>query len=228
MLELYFFPSPNGVKVAIMLEECELPYQIRHIDITKGEQFTAEFLKISPNNKIPVLSDSSAKDAPVTLFESGAILLYLADKSGKFVPAPGADYFKTLQWLFWQIGHLGPMAGQAHYFRKFCEVRDSHGIERFTNEMNRLYAVLEQQLTENEYISGNYSIVDMACWPWVKYIEWQGQNFEDFDNVKRWFDNVAARPAVQRAEAHGTATQVDKESYRKVLHNQTAASLKNN
>ena len=228
MLELYSFPSPNGVKVAIMLKECELPYQISHVDITKGEQFNADFLKISPNNKIPVLRDDSAKDAPITLIESGAILLYLADKSGQFLPAQSAAYFKTLQWLFWQVGHLGPMAGQAHYFHKFCEVKDSHGIKRFSNEMNRLYAVLDKQLNDNECIAGDYSIVDMACWPWVKYIEWQGQSFEDFANVKRWFDTVGVRAAIKRAEAHGTATQVDRENYRKVLHNQTAASLENN
>jgi GSH-dependent disulfide-bond oxidoreductase len=226
MIDLYFFPSPNGVKIAIMLEECELPYRITQVDITKGEQFSVEFLKISPNNKIPAFCDSEGEDGPVTLFESGAILLYLANKSGRFFPQQGTAYYQSLQWLFWQIGHLGPMAGQAHYFRKFCEVRDSHGIERFTNEMNRLYAVLEQQLSEGAYITGEYSIVDMACWPWVKYIEWQGQSFDDFPNVKRWFDTVGARPAVQRAEAHGTATQVDRESYQNVLHNQNAASLK--
>jgi GST-like protein len=226
MLELYFFPSPNGVKVAIMLEECELTYQIKQVDISKGDQFTAEFLKISPNNKIPVLTDNDGADGPITLFESGAILLYLSNKSGRFFPQQGTAYYRSLQWLFWQVGHLGPMAGQAHYFRKFCEIRDSHGIERFSNEMNRLYAVLEQQLGEEEYITGDYSIVDMACWPWVKHIEWQGQSFDDFKNVKRWFDAVGARPAVQRAEAHGTATEVDRESYSKVLHNQTAASLK--
>ena len=226
MIDLYFFPSPNGVKIAIMLEECELPYRITQVDITKGEQFSAEFLKISPNNKIPAFSDSEGADGRVTLFESGAILLYLANKSGRFFPQQGTGYYQSLQWLFWQIGHLGPMAGQAHYFRKFCEVRDSHGIERFSNEMNRLYAVLEQQLSECAYVTGEYSIVDMACWPWVKYIEWQGQNFDDFPNVKRWFDTVGARPAVQRAEALGTAAQVDRESYRNVLHNQSAASLK--
>ena len=226
MIDLYFFPSPNGAKIAIMLEECELPYRITRVDITKGEQFSAEFLKISPNNKIPALRDDEGPDGSVALFESGAILLYLAKKCGRFFPQQGTDYYRGLQWLFWQIGHLGPMAGQAHYFRKFCEVRDSHGIERFSNEMNRIYAVLEQQLGEGEFVAGEYGIVDMACWPWVKYIEWQGQSFDDFPRVKRWFDTVAARPAVQRAEALGTATEVDRDSYREVLHNQTAASLR--
>lgn len=226
MLELYFFPSPNGVKVAIMLEECELPYRITQVDISKGDQFALDFLKISPNNKIPVLSDNEGPAGPITLFESGAILLYLANKSGCFFPQQGANYYQSLQWLFWQVGHLGPMAGQAHYFRKFCEIEDNHGIERFSNEMSRLYAVLEQRLGEEEYINGDYSIVDMACWPWVKYIEWQGQNFDDFANVKRWFDLVGARSAVQRAETHGTSTQVDRESYQKILHNQSAASFK--
>jgi GST-like protein len=226
MIDLYFFPSPNGVKIAIMLEECELPYRINRVDITKGEQFSAEFLKISPNNKIPALRDDEGPDGSVALFESGAILLYLARKSGRFFPQLGTAYYRGLQWLFWQIGHLGPMAGQAHYFRKFCEVRDSHGIERFSNEMNRIYAVLEHQLGEGEYVAGEYGIVDMACWPWVKYIEWQGQSFDDFPRVKNWFDAVAARPAVQRAEALGSATKVDRDSYRNVLHNQTAASLR--
>ncbi len=225
MIKLYFFPSPNGVKIAIMLEECELPYQLVPVDITKGEQFSSEFLSISPNNKIPVLKDSEGGDGPVTLFESGAILLYLANKTGRYFPQQGSDYYQSLQWLFWQVAHLGPMAGQAHYFRKFCEVKDSHGIERFSNEMNRLYAVLEQRLGENEYISGNYNIVDMACWPWVKYIEWQGQSFDDFTNVKRWFEIVGMRPAVKRAEALGTAASVDRESYRNILHNQNAATL---
>jgi GST-like protein len=226
MIDLYFFPSPNGAKIAIMLEECGLPYRITRIDITKGEQFTAEFLKISPNNKIPALQDSEGPDGPVALFESGAILLYLAKKSGRFFPQSGTAHYQSLQWLFWQTSHLGPMAGQAHYFRKFCEVKDSHGIERFSNELNRIYAVLEHQLGEQDYVAGDYGIVDMACWPWVKYIEWQGQIFDDFPNVKRWFDTVAARPAVQRAEALGTASEVGRESYRTVLHNQTGASLR--
>ena len=227
MLELYFFPSPNGVKIAIMLEECELPYTLRHIDITKGEQFDASFLTISPNNKIPVLRDNGSDGEPLTLFESGAILLYLARKSGQFVPAEGPSFYQNMQWLFWQVGHLGPMAGQAHYFRRFCEVKDSHGIERFSKEMNRIYAVLDKQLAQHEYVAGDYSIVDMACWPWVKYIEWQGQSFEEFPHVARWFEQVAQRPAVKRAEAHGTAAEVDRESYRQVLHNQTAESLNN-
>ncbi|NKB39090.1 MAG: thiol:disulfide oxidoreductase [Gammaproteobacteria bacterium] len=226
MLELYFFPSPNGVKVAIMLEECELEYQLVHVDITKGEQFGEDFLQISPNNKIPVLKDTSTNET-TTLFESGAILLYLANRSKQFIPEQSPAYFQTLQWLFWQVGHLGPMAGQTHYFRKFCEIKDIHGIERFSNEMNRLYTVLDKQLESNEYVAGEYSIVDMACWPWVKYIDWQGQSFEEFSNVKQWFDKVASRPAVQRAEAHGSSTQVDREDYRNVLHNQTGASLAN-
>lgn len=228
MIDLYFFPSPNGIKVAIMLEECDLPYQVHRVDITSGEQFSAEFLKISPNNKIPVLRDSEGPEGPITLFESGAILLYLAKKTGRFLPQDENNYYSSLQWLFWQVAHLGPMAGQAHYFRKFSTVRDSHGIERFSNEMNRLYGVLEKQLENQEYIYGEYSIVDMACWPWVKYIEWQGQSFDEFPNVGRWFNTVEARPAVQRACAHGTAEKVDRESYENVLHNQTAASLQSN
>lgn len=224
MIDLFFFPSPNGVKIAIMLEECGLPYNIQHVDITKGEQFKPEFADLSPNRKIPALTDD--EDGKIELFESGAILLYLSNKTGKFFPQKGKDYYESLPWLFWQIGHLGPMAGQAHYFRKFCEVKDSHGIERFTNEMNRLYTVLEEQLEDKDFIIGDYSIVDMACWPWVKYAEWQGQDLQEFPKVKLWFDTVAERPAVKLAEELGTAAKVDRESYRNVLHNQTGETLK--
>lgn len=224
MIDLFFFPSPNGVKIAIMLEECGLPYNITTVDITKGDQFKSEFAELSPNRKIPALTDDEGES--VALFESGAILLYLANKTGRFFPQKGKDYFEALPWLFWQVGHLGPMAGQAHYFRKFCEVKDGHAIERFTNEVNRLYTVLEQQLEDKDFIVGNYSIVDMACWPWIKYAEWQGQDLQKFPKVKHWFDTVAARPAVKLAEAHGTATKVDRESYRNVLHNQTGETLK--
>lgn len=222
MIELFFFPSPNGVKIAIMLEECGLPYRITPVDITKGDQFDPDFLAISPNSKIPAIKDHTDDSNPIILSESGAILLYLAEKSGRFFPPRNGDYYQALQWLFWQIGHLGPMAGQAHYFRKFCEVRDSHGIERFTNEMNRLYGVLNSQLEGQQFICAEYSIVDMACWPWIKFHEWQGQDLEVFPNVNAWFERVSARPAVQRAEGLGAATEVDREAYRNVLHNQTA------
>ena len=226
MIELFFFPSPNGIKVAIMLEECGLDYTISPVDITKGEQFRQDFINISPNNKIPAIIDHAGTDGPVSLFESGAILLYLAQKSDSFFPSGGSNYFRSLQWLFWQVGHLGPMAGQAHYFREFCEVKDSHGIERFTKEMNRLYAVLDMQLQGRDFITGEYSIVDMACWPWIFHYQWQGQKLEDFPALKGWFERLAARPAVIRAKQLGLAEKVDRESYQTVLHGQTAASVK--
>lgn len=222
MIELFFFPSPNGMKAAIMLEECELPYKITFIDITKGEQFHPDYMKISPNCKIPAMIDHIDGDEPISLFESGAILLYLADKTGRYFPPQGTAYYQAIQWLFWQIGHLGPMAGQAHYFRKFCEVSDTHGIERFTNEMNRLYAVLNTQLENQDFIFNEYSIVDMACWPWIKLHQWQGQELCDFPAIKNWFEKVGTRPAVKRAEKLGAETKVDRHSYRNVLHNQTA------
>ena len=222
MIELFFFPSPNGIKVAIMLEECGLPYKVTHVDITQGAQFHPDFLEISPNNKIPVIIDHEVPNKVLTLFESGAILLYLAQKSGRFILKQDIDYYQHLQWLFWQIGHLGPMAGQTHYFREFSEVKDSHGIERFTKEMNRLYSILDKQLSNNEYVAGEYSIVDMACWPWIYHYRWQGQELSDFPNIKNWFDKIAERPAVQRAQELGLSKKVDRESYNKVLHNQDA------
>lgn len=224
MIELYFFPSPNGIKVAIMLEECDLPHKIKFIDITKGEQFDPDFMRISPNCKIPAMIDNNGEET-ISLFESGAILLYLADKTGRFFPQHGPGYFQAIQWLFWQIGHLGPMAGQAHYFREFCEINDSHGRERFTNEMNRLYKVLNTQLENREFIFDSYSIIDMACWPWIKFHQWQGQDLADFPAVESWFEKVSVRPAVKRAELLGSSAMVDRDSYRNVLHNQTAQTI---
>lgn len=225
MIELFFFPSPNGIKAAIMLEECGLAYRIAPVDITRGDQFQKNYLSVNPNSKIPAITDHAGVNGPVTLFESGAILLYLANKSGRFFPTDGDAYFRSLQWLFWQVGHLGPMAGQAHYFREFCEVRDTHGIERFSNEMNRLYAVLNGRLEGRDFITGEYSIVDMACWPWIFHYQWQGQKLEDFPSVKDWFERIGNRPAVKRAKDLGVAAEVDRKSYRTVLHGQTAASV---
>jgi len=222
MMELFFFPSPNGIKIAIMLEECGLPYRVTHVDITRGDQFHPDYAALNPNSKIPSLIDHDAEDGPLALFESGAILLYLAARSGRFFPPPGSSgYYQALPWLFWQIGHLGPMAGQAHYFRKFAEVRDTHAVERFSNEMDRLYGVLEKQLQDRDWILDDYSIVDMACWPWVFHHEWQGQDLHKLPAVQAWFECMAARPAVQRARELGLAANVGRDSYREVLHNQT-------
>ena len=225
MIELFFFPSPNGMKIAIMLEECGLPYKLTRVDITSGEQFEEAFVRISPNCKIPALIDHSV-EPPITLFESGAMLLYLAKKSSQFFPADDTEYYQALPWLFWQVGHLGPMAGQAHYFREQSEIKDTHASERFTREMHRLYSVMDTRLQQTEFMCGDYSIVDMACWPWVKYHRWQGQALADFAGINRWFASVANRPAVQKAEQHGSAEIVDRESYRNVLHNQTGDTLK--
>ena len=220
MIELLFFPSPNGMKIAIMLEECALPYKLTRVDITSGEQFDEAFTRISPNCKIPAIIDHD-QQPNLALFESGAILLYLAKKSGRYFPLDHEDYFNALPWLFWQVAHLGPMAGQAHYFREHSEIKDTHASERFTREMHRLYTVMNGRLTEKEFMCGDYSIVDMACWPWIKYHQWQGQALDDFPAILSWFESIAARPAVQKAEQHGSAALVDRESYRNVLHNQT-------
>lgn len=221
-MELFFFPSPNGIKIAIMLEECNLPYRLTPVDITQGDQFHPDYTAINPNSKIPSLIDHDGKDGPLTLFESGTILLYLATRSGRFFPPPDTTaYYKALPWLFWQVGHLGPMAGQVHYFSRASEFRNEHAIERFTNEVGRLYGVLEKQLQGQNWILDEYSIVDMACWPWVFYHEWQGQDLQNLPAVKAWFERMATRLAVEKARELGLSTEVDVESYRNVLHNQT-------
>lgn len=224
MIDLYFYPSPNGIKVAIMLEECGLEYRLVPVNITRGEQFRPEFLAISPNNKIPALVDGSLPDAPLPLFESGAILLYLAEKTGRFLPADLHGRYAVMQWLFWQVGGLGPMAGQAHHFRAFAPERIPYGIRRYTDEVNRLYGVLDRALGATGYIAGDYSIADMAAWPWIQPHERQGQALEDFPNVKRWFEAMGNRPAVRRALQLGHERHADREGYRH-LYGQTAATL---
>jgi GSH-dependent disulfide-bond oxidoreductase len=224
MLELFFYPSPNGLKVAIMLEECGLPYEIRFVNILRGAQFAPEFLAISPNNKIPALIDHDAPGGALSVFESGAILLYLAELSGRFLPQDRAARSVTLQWLFWQVGGLGPMAGQAHHFRAFASETVPYGIKRYTDEVNRLYGVLDRQLARHEFIAGDYSIADMAAWPWIVPHERQGQKLADFVHVKRWFEAVRTRAAVERAYRHGHEQAADREAYQ-YLYGQTAASL---
>ena len=224
MIELYFYPSPNGLKAAIMLEECGLEYRVVPVDITRGEQFAPEFLALSPSNKIPALVDRDAAGGPLELFESGAILTYLAEKSGQFMPKNLHDRYAVLKWLFWQVGGLGPMAGQAHHFRAFATERVPYGIERYTNECNRLYGVMDRALERSGFLAGQYSIADMAAWPWIQPHERQGQNLEDFPRVKRWFEVIAARPAVRRALALGHERHADREAYR-YLYGQTAESV---
>lgn len=223
MIELYYYPSPNGQKVAIMLEETGLDYQVVPVDITRGAQFDPAFLAISPNNKIPAIVHRDAPGGPLALFESGAILTYLGDLAGRFLPASGAARYQVLQWLFWQVGGLGPMAGQAHHFRAFATEQVPYGIKRYTDECNRLYGVLDRALAATGFVAGDYSIADMACWPWVVHHERQGQDLARFPNVRRWFEAVRARPAVQRAHQLGQERHADREGY-KYLYGQTAAT----
>lgn len=198
-ITLYFWATPNGVKASIMLEECGLDYQIKWIDITKGDQKKPEFLAVSPNNKIPAITDPDGPDGkPLSIFESGAILQYLGRKTGKFYPQAERQRIEVEEWLFWQIGGLGPMGGQAHHYLRFAKEKIPYAIERFSAEMHRLYAVMDHRLRDREYLAGEYSIADIACFGWASRWDWQGQKIEDFPNVKAWLARVGARPAVQR------------------------------
>ena len=203
MIDVFFWPTGNGKKITIMLEECGLEYRIIPININKGDQYTPEFLAISPGNKMPAIIDHDAEGGPITMFESGAILMYLAEKTGKLLPTDPHARFKVMQWVFWQIGGLGPMAGQAHYFLKYAPIKNEEGMRRFGDEVARLYGVMDKQLGKEEYLAGEYSIADISAWPWVFRYDWQGIDLNDFPNVKRWFDAVAARPAVERGAVVG-------------------------
>lgn len=200
MIDLHYWPTPNGWKVSIMLEELGLPYRIVPVNIGRGEQFKPEFLAISPNNRMPAIVDHEPPGGgpAVSIFESGAILQYLAEKTGRFIPTEVRGRFEVMQWLFWQMGGLGPMAGQAHHFRQYAPEKIPYAIDRYTREVARLYGVMNKRLEDREFLAGDYSIADMACWPWVVPYERQGQKLEDFPNLARWFELVKARPAVQR------------------------------
>ncbi|MFM8467647.1 MAG: glutathione binding-like protein [Oxalobacteraceae bacterium] len=200
MIDVYSMATPNGHKVHIMLEECGLPYRAHHIDIGKGDQFTPEFLAISPNNKIPAIVDPDGPDGqPMSMFESGAILIYLASKVNKFLGKTDREKFTVLQWLMFQMGGLGPMLGQAHHFRIYAPEQIEYAVNRYTNEAKRLYGVMDKQLSKHRYIAGDeYTIADIACFPWTRSWKNQGIDWEDFPNAKRWHDEIAARPAVQR------------------------------
>ena len=199
MIDLYSWATPNGHKVHIMLEECTLPYTVHAVDIGAGDQFRAEFLAISPNNKIPAIVDPDGPDGkPISLFESGAILLYLAGKTGRFLPADVRGRYVALQWLMFQMGGLGPMLGQAHHFRLYAPEKIEYAINRYTSEAKRLYGVMDRRLAEVPYLAGDYGIADMAAFPWTRSHANQGVDLADYPNVKRWFDAIAARPAVQR------------------------------
>jgi GST-like protein len=203
MLDLYFWTTPNGYKVTILLEELGLQYNVVPVHIGKGEQFNPDFLKISPNNKIPALVDHKSHDGrPITLFESGAIMMYLAEISGRrFMPVDLRQRYQVIQWLMFQMGNLGPMLGQAHHFRRYAKEQIAYAIERYTSEATRLYRVLDKRLGEAEFLAGDYSIADMAVYPWLRPHKWQGQDISAWPNLQRWYNAVRARPAVQRGLA---------------------------
>jgi GSH-dependent disulfide-bond oxidoreductase len=228
MIDVYYWGTPNGLKIKLFLEEAGLAYRIIPVNIGKGEQFDPGFLKIAPNNRIPAIVDNEPQGggAPIPLFESGAILLYLAEKTGRFIPADIRGRASTLQWLFWQVAGLGPMAGQNGHFRYYAPEKIPYAIERYTKETNRLYGVLDRQLKGRDYITGEYSIADMACYPWIVSHERHGQNLADFPDLRRWFESVRARPACQRAyvgvEQSYSRRMSDEE--RRILFGQTASS----
>ncbi len=231
MIDLHYWPTPNGHKITIFLEETGLPYRIVAVNIGRGEQFKEDFLAIAPNNRMPAIVDNEPQDggAPLSVFESGAILMYLADKTGRFLPAQTRLRYDVLQWLFWQMAGLGPMAGQNHHFVGYAQEKLTYAIERYVNETARLYAVLDRRLKGRDYISDSYSIADMACYPWIVPHERQQQKLEDFPNLKRWFETIRARPAVVRAYEKGkqinTAPTVDDEA-RKFLFGQNASTVR--
>jgi GST-like protein len=200
LIDLYTWSTPNGRKVSIMLEELSLPYNVHPIDIGKGDQFGAEFVAIDPNSKIPAIVDSEGPDGkPYALFESGAILLYLADKTGRFLPQKKAGRFESIQWLMFQMGGVGPMFGQVHHFLRAAPEPVPYAIERYSKETRRLYGVMDKHLANKEWLAaGEYSVADMATYPWVARHEWHKVELADFPNVKRWFDAIGSRPAVQR------------------------------
>ncbi len=198
-IDVYYWPTPNGHKITIMLEECALPYEIKPINIQKGEQFAPSFLAIAPNNRMPAIVDPDGPGGqPISVFESGAILQYLGRKTGKFYPADERKRVEVEEWLFWQMGGVGPMAGQTHHFRNYAQEKITYAIDRYTNEVNRLYGVLDKRLATRDFVAGDYSIADMAIFPWARRWENQGQDIAQFANMKAWLDRCIARPAVSK------------------------------
>lgn len=225
MIDFYYWPTPNGWKVAIMLEECGIKYKLIPVNIRKGDQFAPEFLAVSPNNRMPAIVDHDVSGSPVSVFESGAILIYLAEKSGRFLPGDQAGRREMLEWLFWQVGNLGPMAGQLSHFVNYAQGEHEYSHQRYFNEYNRCLGVLERRLDNREYILGDYSIADMASWPWVLIAKALGQPLDEFPNVSRWRQAVKERPAVQRGvdlgkEFRRNGPPSDEE--REILFNQSA------
>ena len=205
MIDLHYWTTPNGHKITMFLEETGLPYKIFPVNIGKGDQFNPDFLKIAPNNRIPAMVDHAPKGGakPISIFESGAMLLYLAEKTGKFLPADLYGRYDTIQWVFWQMGGLGPMAGQLNHFKHYARETLPYAIKRYEDEVNRLYGVMNTRLKDREFLAGKYSIADMACIGWVNIWKRQDQNIDDFPHVKRWLETLKARPAVQRGLALG-------------------------
>ena len=233
MIDLYYWPTPNGHKITMFLEETGVPYKIVPVNIGAGEQFKPDFLAISPNNRMPAIVDRAPKDgnSPIPVFESGAILLYLAEKTGKFMPLDLRGRVQVTQWLMWQMGGLGPMLGQNHHFSAYAPEKIPYAIDRYVKETNRLYGVLNKRLEGRSFVAGDYSIADMACYPWIVPYERQGQKLEDFPHLKRWFEEIKGRPATVRAYA--LAKEVNpqvgapmSEEAKKVLFGQTASVVK--
>jgi len=228
MIDLYYWTTPNGHKITIFLEEARVPYRIIPVNIGKGDQFKPDFLRIAPNNRIPAIVDTAPADggAPIRVFESGAILQYLGEKTGQFLPDDIRGRVEVMQWLLWQMANLGPMAGQNHHFVQYAPERIAYAMERYVKETNRLYGVLNKRLSDQPYIAGEYSIADMASYPWVVPHERQQQKLDDFPHLRRWFDRMAARPAVRRA--YDRAREINQqpvvsEESKSILFGQTAA-----
>ena len=223
MLHFYGFPSPNALKVAVMLEACAADYEAHFVDILSGGQFASDFLAISPNNKVPALVDTTAPGEPISLFESGVILEYLGEKTGWYFNPRRRWEIKC--WLAWQMAGLGPMAGQAHHFRMFATEASPYGVKRYTDEVNRLYGVLDRRLEGRDFIVDQISIADFACWPWVRHYEWQGQTLDDFPNIRRWFDDISAMNFVTRALNLWEEQMAPRDAY-KILYGQTSKTAK--
>ncbi len=233
MIDLHYWTTPNGHKITIFLEETSLPYKIFPVNIGKGEQFAKDFLAISPNNRIPAMVDHAPPGggAPISVFESGAMLLYLAEKTGQFIPQDLRGRTAVLEWLFWQMANLGPNSGQNNHFANYAVEKIPYAMDRYRNEVNRLYGVLNKHLADHEYVAGAYSIADMASYPWIVPHERQGQNIADFPHIKRWLDAIYERPAVKRAYAKAKEVNpnpggIRTAEERAILFGQTAASVK--
>lgn len=235
MIDLYYWSTPNGHKITIFLEEAGLTYKVIPVNIGKGDQFKDDFLAIAPNNRIPALVDHAPKSGgkPISVFESGAMLMYLAEKTGRFLSDDLAVRYDAIQWVFWQMGGLGPMAGQNHHFRNYAQEKITYAIDRYVNETNRLYGVLNKRLADRKFIAGDYSIADMASYPWIVPYKNQSQDINDFPHLKRWLETIAERPAVKRAyeiakEVNPNFGQppIRTEEERKLLFGQTSAVVK--